>query len=124
MKKLAIVALALVLAMTFVGCGAANLLTGTSWDVKYGPNSFGRFEFKADNVCVYQWAAVEDSIKDGSALKLTYSWSADGNILKILDTKGALFGEYEVTIKGDEMTWVNTAKEEDVITLTRVKDAE
>ncbi len=124
MKKLAIVALALVLAMTFVGCGAANMLVGTKWDVKYSNISYGRFDFQKDNVCKYYWASIESAVKNEEVLPLSYTWSADGNILTINTTSGSLFGSYEVTIKGDEMTWVNTADEEDVLTLTRVKDAE
>ena len=119
MKKLAIVALALVLAMTFVGCGAANLLVGTTWEVtEWNAVGYAKFAFEKENVCKYTYGVTK-----AVAYELTYSWSADGNILTIKTTKDALFGEYEVEIKGDEMTWVNTSNENDVIKLTRVKDA-
>lgn len=123
MKKLAIVALALVLAMTFVGCGAANLLVGTKWDVKYGPASFGRYDFQKDNVCKYYWAAIEDAVKNEEVKPLDYTWTAEGNTLTITTTAG-ISTEYEVTIEGNNMTWVNTADEDDVVKLTRVEDAE
>ena len=122
MKKLAIVALALVLAMTFVGCGAANMLVGTKWDAKFGEYSYARFDFQKDNVCKYYWSAIESAVKNEEVLPLTYTWSADGNILTINTASGSLYGSYEVTIKGNEMTWVNTADEKDVVNLTRVTD--
>lgn len=120
MKKLAIVALALVLAMTFVGCGAANLLVGTTWEVtEWNSVGYAKFSFEEENVCKYTYGATE-----AVAAVFNYSWSADGNILTIKTTTGSLYGEYEVEIKGDEMTWVNTSDEDDVIKLARVKDAE
>lgn len=118
MKKLAIVALALVIAMSFVGCGAANLLTGTTWEVtEWNSVGYAKFAFEEDNVCKYTYGATE-----AAAATLTYSWSADGNILTITTTLGTLYGEYEVTIKGDEMTWVSTSDENDVIKLARVTE--
>lgn len=122
MKKLAIVALALVLAMTFVGCGAANLLVGTKWDTKFGELSYGRFDFQKDNVCKYYWAAIESAVKNEEVKPFDYTWTADGNTLTI-NTKSGVYGVYEVEIKGDEMTWVNTKDEKDVVNLTRVTDA-
>lgn len=120
MKKIAIVALALVIAMAFVGCGAANLLTGTTWEVtEWNSVGYAKFAFEKDNVCKYTYGASAAAAAD-----LTYSWSADGNILTITTTTGAVYGEYEVTITGDEMTWVATDDENDVIKLARVKDAE
>ena len=52
MKKLAIVALALVLAMTFVGCGANLLLKGSAWEES---GAWGRevWEFAADGTYIF-----------------------------------------------------------------------
>jgi hypothetical protein len=125
MKKLAIVLAALLLASVFVGCGAANLLVGTKWDVKFGANNYGRFDFQKDNVCKYYWAAVEDSVKNEEVTPLDYTWAADGNLIQIYDTNGDLYGEYEVEIKGNEMTWTQTLPTDKigtVLNLTRVKD--
>ncbi|MBP3450878.1 MAG: lipocalin family protein [Spirochaetaceae bacterium] len=124
MKKLAIVALALVLAMTFVGCGAANLLVGTKWDTKFGELSYARFDFQKDNVCKYYWASIESAVKNEEVKPLDYTWTAEGNTLTINTKSGGEYGVYEVEIKGNEMTWVNTKDEKDVINLTRVTDAE
>ena len=125
MKKLAIVLAALLLACVFVGCGAANLLVGTKWDVKFGELNYGRFDFQKDGVCKYYWASIESSVKNEEVKPLDYTWAADGNLLQIYDTKGDLYGEYEVEIKGDEMTWTQTLPTNKVgteLNLTRVTE--
>jgi hypothetical protein len=103
MKKLAVVALALVIAMSFVGCGLANQLEGTKWEYKVTAEDSGvkvssvlAWEFKADNVFVESMsfefdipAEYKDFIDEEDlayaypSTSVTGTWSVDGGELII-----------------------------------------
>jgi hypothetical protein len=127
MKKLAIVALALVLAMTFVGCGAANLLTGTSWRQEWS-GGYTDLSFGADGVCSYIPCQ-----ENGTPINtnLVGTWSADGAEVTIAETSVNINGVWTVEIVGDELTLTyvdkisstDTHKTGDVEKMTRVTDA-
>lgn len=132
MKKLVIVALALVLAMTFVGCGAgAKLLEGTTWDLVESESSYlngmcVRFSFEEEGVCKYYEVNNEEMLKDGSNA-YDYTWAVSGADTLTINTSKKLYGEYTFVIVGDEMTWTQTLPEEnkdEVLKLKRVTDAE
>ena len=128
MKKLAIVALALVLAMTFVGCGAANLLTGTSWRQTY-TGGYSDLCFEADGVCRYVGYTTASS---APAFDLKCTWTADGTEVTIAETSVNVNGVWTVEIAGDELTLTkvdNVASNDKhpvghVEKMTRVTDAE
>ena len=110
MKKLAIVAVALVLAMVFVGCSASSLLPGSTWDYIYNGTSLAgdatRFVFEADGVlkssdCVLLDGEVAYSVnyKEGE-------WSLDGDILTIANHSLSYNGEWTITsINMKTMEW-------------------
>ena len=127
MKKLAIVALALVLAMTFVGCGAANLLTGTTWRQEYA-GGYSDLSFEKDGVCKYVGYATGSSVP---SFDLDGTWSADGAEVTIADTSIMVNGIWTVEMGADELTLTyvdkisstDTHKTGDVEKMTRVTDA-
>lgn len=126
MKKLVIVALALVLAMTFVGCGAANLLTGTSWRQEWS-GGYSDLSFEKDGVCKY-----ESFVAGVLSTTGTGTWTADGNEVTIADTSIMVNGIWTVEMEADELTLTYVDKTSstdkhktgDVEKMTRVKDAE
>ena len=125
MKKLAIVALALVLAMTFVRCGNVNMLKNSSWDTKWSNGTWARFEFLEDDVCNLYEASKQEMLADVVPAKLT--WTAEGDVLTLKFAKsGNLYGAYTVLITANEMTWTQTEpedKKDTEVKLTRVTDA-
>ena len=128
MKKLAIVALALVLAMTFTGCGVANLLTGTSWRQVWN-GGYTDLSFGKDGVCSYI-----PYQENGTPINtnLVGTWSADGTEVTIAETSVNINGVWTVEIVGDELTLTkvdNVASDDahepgHVEKMTRVTDAE
>ena len=62
MKKLAIVALALVLAMTFVGCGANDLRFIGEWDYIYASTTYGE-KTTASAISLYDVVYYSDGLK-------------------------------------------------------------
>ena len=136
MKKLAVVALALVIAMSFVGCGLANQLEGTKWEYKVTAEEYGikvssvlAWEFKADDVFVesmsfeFDIPAEYEDIEDEIAEELAYAypsysetgtWSVDGGEL-IISGYAPLTAE----IDGDKLTV--TDADGDSLTFTRAK---
>lgn len=123
MKKLAIVALALVLAMAFVGCGLNSPLIG-DWDLKYS-SGFSRLSFKADGVVTYVDYPTNDISAPGNDFEGT--WVADDAVSSVtIDGEnmiGTLKGTwtYAVTEEGLTLTNVETEKVEN---FTKVADAE
>ena len=127
MKKLAVVALALVIAMSFVGCGLANQLVGTKWENKVIGDYYGydvtathSLEFKEDNkvVEIYSiWANDLAYEVDGGTY--TGTWTVDGEELT-LKYDGYVAEVYTAVIDGDKLILTDKAdstKEE----FTRVK---
>ena len=124
MKKLAVVALALVIAMSFVGCGLANQLEGTKWEMKVTAEEMGikvttvyAWEFKADDVFVetvnfeFDLPAEYEDMEDEIAEELAYyypsssvtgTWSVDGDQLTLSG-----YGTVTAEIDGDKLTVTN-----------------
>ena len=117
MKKLAIVAVALVLAMVFVGCSASSLLPGSTWDYIYsGTSASGqatRFVFEADGVLKTQdctlllgEVAVSNNQKEGE-------WLLDGDVLTISNHSTTYNGEWTITsINMKTMEWMRDPESE------------
>ena len=118
MKKLAVVALALVIAMSFVGCGLANQLEGTKWEIRETEEEMGikvsavfAWEFKADDVFVeslsyeFDLPAEYEGMEDEFASYLpsdsvaTGTWSASGDQLTLSG-----YGTVTAEIDGDKLT--------------------
>jgi hypothetical protein len=121
MKKLAVVAFALVIAMSFVGCGLANQLSGTKWEIRETveyegiPMSyFVSFEFKADNEFVLTEGA--EAAGEVESYSLTGTWSVEGDKLT-MEIAGSVM-ECTAEIDGDTLTLTD---ETGVTKLTRVK---
>ena len=104
MKKLAIVALALVIAMTFVGCGSANDdLLNTVWQQVWGAKGgYSVLSFLEDGVVTYQdfEIGVFNTPKTGE-------WVAAGNTVTIKDLVSALNGTWTVEREEDALTLTN-----------------
>ena len=99
MKKLAVVALALVIAMSFVGCGLANQLLGTKWAQKQADGSLF-VEFKANDVLVWSFEYDDDVSYDSYSVEGT--WTVDGDELT-MKVEGLDVMVYTVEIDGDTL---------------------
>ncbi len=100
MKKLGIVAFALVIAMAFVGCGLTLQLVGTTWERSWeadGVSKADRWEFRENNEFVYTFL-INSVRNDG----YTGTWSVEGDILT-LEIEGYKPESYKIEIKGDVM---------------------
>ena len=125
MKKLAIVALALVLAMTFVGCGAGTaVLMKGQWEDKWDG---GRqvWEFKDENVFNFYEDAtglVNDPAEG--------TWTVDETgILEIAEPSGkglltGVIGTYNVDMSEKDTLKLDAITAKKDFTLKRVADAE
>ena len=128
MKKLAIVALALVLAMTFTGCGANLLLKGSAWEEA---GAWGRevWEFEADGTYIFSnytangvlsnqgkgvWLVEEDIVTITTETDVTKLAGVIGTYFVDLSTKDTLV----------LTRVVESPVQKNKFTLTRVKDAE
>lgn len=80
MKKLAVVALALVIAMSFVGCGLFNQLLGTKWEQVQEDGSLFA-EFKAKNVLIWSFEYNDLYDEDYESFSIEGTWSVEGNVL-------------------------------------------
>ena len=116
MKKLAVVALALVIAMSFVGCGLANQLLGTKWEQVQSEGSLF-IEFKANDVLVwsYEYNELYDGMYESSSVEGT--WTVEGNVLTMQVYDDEVM-EYTVEIDGDTLILTD---DDGVAKLTRVK---
>lgn len=112
MKKLAVVALALVIAMSFVGCGLASQLLGTKWEIRDEDDYFTAMEFKADDEVVM--SVGYDNVTSYSAKG---TWTVDGDELTV-SVAGVTYTAI-AEIDGDKLTldYSNGTKE----VWTRVK---
>lgn len=130
MKKLVIVALALVLAMTFVGCGPANMLMGTQWYEEYtfgGISYKETYSFEAENV--FKWTS---EVIAGSSVNTpttyTGTWSTEGADILITEVEnaGGVTGKWTVAFDEENKDILILTRETDnkVLKLNRVKDAE
>lgn len=121
MKKLAIVAFALVLAMTFVGCGTHDFRFVGTWDYVYDGNSDSgefiptnatRFEFNKDgtvisNDIVYEKVGDELTFKKTANTQKDGTWLVINNqILEIEDHSATYNKKWEVEFEGlNKMKW-------------------
>lgn len=110
MKKLAIVAVALVLAMVFVGCSASSLLPGSTWDYIYNGTSLAgdatRFVFEANGVL----KTTDCTLVAGEVFYSTNNkegeWKLDGDVLTIANHSLSYNGEWTITsINMKTMEW-------------------
>lgn len=134
MKKLIVVALALVIACVFVGCGAGALLEGTQWYEEYtndGVTYREDWSFEKDNVLKFSKTVVGGGdvndpaigvwqVNDSNILEIT----AEENVTKIL----GIVGTWHIDMGTKDLLTltrvVTDPKKNNEITLKRVKDAE
>lgn len=95
MKKLAIVALALVLAMTFVGCGVPAELLGT-WERDWGSQG-DSWEFKANKEVVYTYY-----VGDVVSSSITYDYVVDGDVVTISRNSVEIY-KWNYEVNGDKL---------------------
>ena len=136
MKKLIVVALALVIACVFVGCGAGALLEGTQWEEIYTEESVTYrdvWSFKKDNVFEFSHNVLNGSdVNDPSFGRWTVNpaenvleISVESDASKIIDIIGNWY--IDMSKKNSltlERVVPNKDKKNNEITLNRVKDAE
>ena len=131
MKKLAIVAFALVLAMTFVGCGVTDARVVGTWDYVYAydrksgdPLEATRFEFTKEG-SVTTWDGTYDAegvlVKKTANTPKTGTWLVINNeIIEIEDQSASYNGKWIVEFSGlTEMKWTNK-KDGRVVPLVKV----
>lgn len=128
MKKLAIVAVALVLAMVFVGCSASSLLPGSTWDYFWNGDSTAgnssRFIFEADGVIkVFDCAIVLGEVVSEAAAS-TGDWTLDGDIITIENLMPRYNGEWTISsINMNTMEWKRDPESETAdVVFQRVKN--
>ena len=112
MKKLAIVALALVLAMTFVGCGATVQVLG-DWKEE-GTGWYTNLNFKADKTCTYEYftynVQTEEYVKTSSFSGEWVSDAADQITISGDKMFKSLVGTWTVSVEGDALKLSNGNK--------------
>lgn len=116
MKKFAVVALALVIAMSFVGCGLATQLLGTKWEQVQDDGSLF-VEFKLNNVLVWSFEYNDLYDDEYESFSIEGTWSVEGDVLtmQVYDDE---VKEYTVEIDGDTLILTD---DDGVAKLTRVK---
>ena len=117
MKKLAIVAVALVLAMVFVGCSASSLLPGSTWDYIYSGTSLAgnstRFVFEADGVLKTSDCTLVNGEVFYSSNNKEGEWKLDGDVLTIANHTTTYNGEWTITsINMKTMEWMRDPESE------------
>ena len=133
MKKLAIVAFALVLAMTFVGCGVHDLRFVGTWDYVYkydstsgDPSLATRFEFnKEGNVITYdieyKYGVGEVTFKKSANTPSEGTWLVINNdILEIEDLMPRYNKKWVVEFSGlKKMKWTDKKDDKNVVNLEK-----
>ena len=126
MKKLAIVALALVLAMTFVGCGANDLRFIGEWDYVYSTATVGetttaaatRFTFKDDGT----FTSSDIALVNGEVKTLVNTksgeWTTQNDLLTIDNHSSSYNGVWKFTFEKDGMKWERDGR--NPVTLVKV----
>lgn len=132
MKKGIAITLALVMMVLFVGCGLANQLEGTKWEIVESETSGGitiksvvTYDFQKDNVLkmtadVY----MNDELMSEYGMSLTGKWYVDGDELTIEYTEGSVTTKETCIAEIDGDVLKLTMTEDGVtqtISLTRVK---
>lgn len=127
MKKGIAITLALVMMVLFVGCGLANQLEGTKWEMSEtvdGATEKLVFDFQKESklVLTVSYSMPEYDIEE--SFSMTGSWSVDGDQLTISYTDGGetITETATAEIDGDKLTLTVTEDgETEKVVLTRVK---
>ncbi|MBP3449390.1 MAG: DUF5004 domain-containing protein [Spirochaetaceae bacterium] len=127
MKKGIAITLALVMMVLFVGCGLANQLEGTKWEMSEtvdGATEKLVFNFQEESklVLTVSYSMPEYDIEE--SFSMSGSWSVDGDQLTISYTDGVdtITETATAEIDGDKLTLTVTEDgETEKVVLTRVK---
>lgn len=127
MKKGIAITLALVTMVLFVGCGLANQLEGTKWEMSEtvdGATEKLVFNFQEESklVLTVSYSMPEYDIEE--SFSMSGSWSVDGDQLTISYTDGVdtITETATAEIDGDKLTLTVTEDgETEKVVLTRVK---
>lgn len=134
MKKLAIVAFALVLAMTFVGCGVHDLRFVGTWDYVYSydqgtgkPSQATRFEFTKDGVVKtydisYKYVGDDVTFKKSANTPSEGTWLVINNdILEIEDLVPRYNKKWVVEFSSlnKKMKWTDKKDDKNVVNLEK-----
>ena len=133
MKKLAIVAFALVLAMTFVGCGIQDARFVGTWDYVYkydstsgDPSHATRFEFNKDgnvisNDIEYKYDGGDVTFKKTANTQKDGTWLVINNqILEIEDHSSTYNRKWVVEFSGlKKMKWTDKKDDNNVVNLEK-----
>lgn len=127
MKKGIAITLALVMMVLFVGCGLANQLEGTKWEMSEtvdGATEKLVFDFQKESKLVLTVSYSMPEYDIDSSFSMSGSWSVDGDQLTISYTDGEETVTETATaeIDGDKLTLTVTEDgETEKMVLTRVK---
>ena len=127
MKKGIAITLALVMMVLFVGCGLANQLEGTKWEMtetEEGATSKLVFDFQKEGKLVLTYSISMPEYNINQSFPMSGTWSVDGDQLTISYTdEGETITETATAeIDGDKLTLTVTEDgETSKMVLTRVK---
>lgn len=127
MKKGIAITLALVMMVLFVGCGLANQLEGTKWEMSEtvdGATEKLVFNFQEESKLVLTVSYSMPEYDIDSSFSMSGSWSVDGDQLTISYTDGVdtITETATAEIDGDKLTLTVTEDgETEKVVLTRVK---
>ena len=127
MKKGIAITLALVMMVLFVGCGLANQLEGTKWEITESEDGYTQklvFDFQKESklVLTVSYSMPEYDIEE--SFSMGGSWSVDGDQLTISYNDGGETVKETCTaeIDGDKLTLTVTEDgETEKMVLTRVE---
>ena len=118
MKKGIAITLALVMMVLFVGCGLANQLEGTKWEITESEDGYTEklvFDFQKESKLVLTVSYSMPEYDIDSSFSMSGSWSVDGDQLTISYNDG----------EGNTITETGTAEiDGDKLTLTVTEDGE
>ena len=127
MKKGIAITLALVMMVLFVGCGLANQLEGTKWEITESEDGYTQklvFDFQKESKLVLTVSYSMPEYDIDSSYSMGGSWSVDGDQLTIsYNYDGETVKETcTAEIDGDKLTLTVTEDgETEKVVLTRVK---
>lgn len=127
MKKGIAITLALVMMVLFVGCGLANQLEGTKWEITESEDGYTQklvFDFQKDSKLVLTVSYSMPEYDIDSSYSMSGSWSVDGDQLTIsYNYDGETVSETATAeIDGDKLTLTVTEDgETSKMVLTRVE---
>lgn len=127
MKKGIAITLALVMMVLFVGCGLANQLEGTKWEMSEtvdGATEKLVFNFQEESKLVLTVSYSMPEYDIDSSFSMSGSWSVDGDQLTISynDGEETVTETATAEIDGDKLTLTVTEDgETEKVVLTRVK---